>query len=120
MEATFDIFENKGVLFICIEGDPMVSDIKQALDQIRNESGYNHLSRLWDFRKASFDFSAEELEEIASYASTADLDPSRVAMLVGQDLSFGVSRMYEAYRKSPMTDVNVFREEAEAVEWLLS
>ena len=113
MKAIFDIFEKKGVLFICIEGDPTVSDIKQALDQTRDESGYNHLSRLWDFRKASFDFSAEELEEIASYASAADLDPSRVAMLVGQDLSFGVSRMYEVYRRSPMTDVKVFREEAE-------
>lgn len=120
MKAIFDIFEKKGVLFICIEGDPTVSDIKQALDQTRDESGYNHLSRLWDFRKASFDFSAEELEEIASYASAADLDPSRVAMLVGQDLSFGVSRMYEAYRSSPMTDVKVFREEGEAIDWLLS
>ena len=65
------------------------------------------------------DANAEELEEIASHASTADLDPSRVAMLVSQDLSFGVSRMYEAYRKSSMTDVKVFREEAEAIEWLL-
>ena len=40
-------------------------------------------------------------------------------MLVNQDLSFGVSRMYEAYRKSSMTDVKVFREEAEAIDWLL-
>jgi hypothetical protein len=118
MKATFDIFEKKGVLFICIEGDPTVDDIKQALDQTRDESGYNHLSRLWDFRKASFDFNAEELEEIASHASTADLDPSRVAMLVSKDLSYGVSRMYEAYRKNPVTDVKVFREESEALEWL--
>ena len=118
-KAIFDIFEKKGVLFICIEGDPTVSDIKQALDQTRDDSGYSNLSRLWDFRKAAFDFSAEELEEIASHASSADLDPSRVAMLVSQDLSYGVSRMYEAYRKSSMTDVKVFRDEAEAIEWLL-
>ena len=119
MKATFDIYEKKGILFISIEGDPTVDDIKQTLNQTRGASGYNHLSRLWDFRRASFDFSAEELEEIASHASTADIAPARVAMLVNQDLSFGVSRMYEAYRKSPITDVKVFREEDEAIDWLL-
>ena len=119
MKATFDIFEKEGVLIISIKGDPTVSEIKRVLDQTRDESGYSNLSRLWDFRKASFNFSAEELEEIASHASSADLDSARVAMLVIKDLSYGVSRMYEAYRKSPLTDVKVFREEAEAIEWLL-
>jgi len=119
MQAIFDIYEKNGVMFICIEGDPTVSDVKQTLDQTRDESGYSNLSRLWDFRKTTFDFSAEELEEIASHASSADIDPSRVAMLVNQDLSYGVSRMYEAYRKTPLTDVKVFKDEAEAIEWLL-
>jgi len=119
MKARFDIYEKEGVLFISIQGDPTISDIKQALNQTRDGSGYSSLSRLWDFRKAAFDFSAEELEEIASHASTADLESSRVAMLVSHDLSYGVSRMYEAYRKSPLTDVKVFRDEAEAIEWLL-
>lgn len=119
MKATFDIFEKDGVLHIAVQGDPTVSDIKQTLDQTRDASGYNNLARLWDFRKSSFEFTAEELEEIASHASTADLDPARVAMLVSQDLSYGVSRIYEAYRKSALTDVKVFRDEAAALEWLL-
>ena len=119
MKAKFDIYEKNGVLFISIEGDPTVSDIKQALDQTRDESGYSNLARLWDFRKSSFDFTAEELEEIASHASSADIDPARVAMLVSQDLSYGVSRIYEAYRKSALTDVKVFRDEADAIEWFL-
>jgi len=118
VKATFDIFEKEGVLFISIKGDPTVSEIKRVLEQMRDESGYRNLSRLWDFRKAAFHFSVKELEEIASHASSADLDPARVAMLVSQDLSYGVSRMYEAYRKSPLTDVKVFRDEAEAIEWL--
>ena len=118
MKAIFDIHEKDGALFISIEGDPTVSEIKQAIDRTRDNSGYRHMSRLWDFRNASFDFSAEELEEIASHASTTDSAPSRVAMLVSKDLSYGVSRMYEAYRKNPVTDVKVFREESEALEWL--
>lgn len=119
MKATFDIFEKDGILHISIQGDPTVSHIKQALDQTRGETGYSNLSRLWDFRKSSFNFTADELEEIASHASSADLDPARVAMLVSHDLSYGVSRIYEAYRKSAVTDVKVFRDEAEARKWLL-
>ena len=118
MKAAFDIHEKDGILNICFEGDPTVSDVKQAIDRTRDESGYRNLSRLWDFQKASFDFAAEELVEIASHASSADSVPSKVALLVSRDLSYGVSRMYEAYRKNPVTDVKVFRNKSEALEWL--
>lgn len=120
MKATFDIFKKEGVLIISITGDPTISEIKREIDQTRDESGYSSPSRLWDFRQASFDFPAEELEEIASHASSADLNPARLAMLVSKDLSYGVSRMYEAYRKSSLTDVKVFRDEAEAIKWLIT
>ena len=119
MNATFDMYEKEGILYIDIEGDPTVSDIIKALDRMRDKSGYSSLCRLWDFRKASFAFSAEELEEIASHASSADQAPSRVAMLVNQDLSFGVSRLYEAYRKNTLTDVKVFRDKTAAIQWLV-
>jgi len=113
-----EIVNKQGVLCVVIEGDPKVSDIKSVLDQIRNESGYLNLYRFWDFRLSKFDFSAEDLQEIASYASSADNKQSKVAMLVGQDLSFGVSRMYEVYRQTDKTAVKVFREESEAMAWL--
>ena len=63
-------------------------------------------------------FSREKLEEIAAYASSADSVHSKVAMLVGQDLSFGVSRMYEVYRQTGETEVMVFRDESKAMTWL--
>ena len=119
MGTAYEIFEKEGVLVIAVKGDPTVDTIKHALDQTRGASGYRNLSRLWDFREASFDFTREELEEIAAHTSSADAGPAKVAMLVGQDLSFGVSRMYEAYRKNNLTDVKVFRREPEAVAWLL-
>ncbi|MCG6910454.1 MAG: hypothetical protein LJE94_10070 [Deltaproteobacteria bacterium] len=119
MSAIYEICEKQGVLVVKIEGDPEVSDITQALDQIRDESGYRNLARLWDFRNATFNFSVSELEEIAAHAASADLERTKVAMLVSQDLSFGVSRMYRAYRQNEFTDVNVFKDESEAIKWLL-
>ena len=39
-------------------------------------------------------------------------------MLVNEDLSFGVSRVYEVFRNTDLTETNVFRDKAEAVAWL--
>ena len=118
MPMTFDISEMQGILVVSIKGEPNVDGIKLILDQIRNSSGYLHSVRLWDFQDSSFTFSQNEVLELASYASAADKQPAKVAMLVNEDLSFGVSRVYEVFRNTDLTETNVFRDKAEAVAWL--
>lgn len=118
MGMTFEITEMQDILVVSIKGNPGVDDIKHILDQIRNDSGYIHSARLWDFQESSFNFSQNEVLDIASYASTADRQPSKVAMLVKEDLSFAVSRIYEAFRNTDLTETNVFRDKTEAVAWL--
>jgi hypothetical protein len=118
MGMTFEITEMQDILVVSIKGNPSVDEIKQILDQTRNTSGYSHSARLWDFRESSFSFSQNEVLDIASYASAADSRPGKVAMLVKEDLSFGVSRIYEAFRKTNLTETNVFRDKTEALAWL--
>ena len=118
MAMTFEITEMQDILVVSIKGDPSVDDIKQILDQTRNTSGYSHSARLWDFRESSFSFSQNEVLDIASYASAADSRPGKVAMLVKEDLSFAVSRIYEVFRNTDLTETNVFRDKTEAVAWL--
>jgi hypothetical protein len=118
MSMIFKITEMQDILVISITGDPCVDDIKQILDQIQNASGYTHSARLWDFQASSFTFSQNEVLDIASYASTSDRRPAKVAMLVKEDLSYGVSRMYEVFRNTDLTQINVFKDKTEAVRWL--
>ena len=118
MVMTFEITEMQDILVVSIKGNPSVDDIKQILDQTRNTSGYSHNARLWDFRKSNFSFSQNEILDIASYASAADSRPGKVAMLVKEDLSFGVSRIYEVFRNTDLTETNVFRDKEKAVAWL--
>jgi len=118
MNMSFEISESDEILVVSIKGNPSVDDIKHILDKTRDSSGYSHDARLWDFRDASFNFSQHEIIELASYASIGDDKPSRVAMLVSEDLSFGVSRIYEAFRHNELTRINVFRTKAEAIAWL--
>ncbi len=118
MRMTYELTEVQDILVVSIKGNPGVDDIKHILDRIRNESGYSHSARLWDFQESSFSFSQNEVLDIAAYASTGDIRPAKVAMLVKEDLSFGVSRIYEVFRNTDLTETNVFRDKTEALAWL--
>ena len=118
MNMSFEISEQDDILLVSIKGNPSVDDIKRILDKTRDTTGYSHPARLWDFRDASFNFSQHEIIDIAAYASVADDRQSRVAMLVSEDLSFGVSRIYEAFRHNNLTRINVFRDKTDAIAWL--
>lgn len=118
MNMSFEISELDGILLVAIKGNPGVDDIKRILDKTRDGCGYSHAARLWDFREAGFSFSQNDVIDIATYASGADDRPSKVAMLVSEDLSFGVSRIYEAFRHTNLTQCNVFRDKSEAIAWL--
>ena len=120
MGAEFNQEVKQGILFIRIKGEPMPDEIMQILKKTRNESGYTHELRLWDFQHSIFPLKHEDLENVAAQASIADAATGKVAMVVREDLSFGVARMYAAYRNTPFTEVEVFREESEAIAWLLS
>ena len=118
MEMTYDITEMENILVVAIKGNARVDGIKHILDQIRNDAGYTHSARLWDFQESSFNFSQSDVLDIAAYASTGDNRPAKVAMLVNEDLSFGVSRVYEVFRNTDLTETNVFRDKKEALAWL--
>ena len=119
MTAEFDIVEKQGILHICITGEPTPEDLVNILQKIQKNSQYTHRLRLWDFQNSTFHLAKEDLEKVAAQAATADGVPGKVALLVEEDLSFGVGRMYEAYRSSAATEVEVFREESDAIAWLL-
>ena len=44
--------------------------------------------------------------------------PSKVAVIAPDDLSFGLSRVYEVYREKDEIELKVFRTEQKGIEWL--
>ena len=57
-------------------------------------------------------------KKIAKFAASADQGPSKIAMLVSSDVSYGMSRMYHAYRSSENAEVNVCKDRSAALIWL--
>ena len=75
--------------------------------------------RLWDANR-HFDFSAEEIRAIANHGKKIWPGAARVAFLAEDDLTFGLLRMFEAFREQENYQTKAFRDEEEAREWLLA
>lgn len=101
-------------------GPVTVEIIIEMAGRLMARGGFLSYRRLWDFRESGFTLSLDDLKKVADFVRQGDTASSRVAMLVEGDLSFGVSRMYEALRSTEGTAVMVFRDETKAVDWLRS
>ena len=60
----------------------------------------------------------EDVKQVARLARRMVHRPSKTAILVSNDLSYGLSRVYAAYREEPDTRTRVFTSEAAARAWL--
>ena len=102
----YNYFESKRALMLALIDEIAAGHLKYMTQQVLSEE--DPARRLERFFEAGFAWVTDNLPQ------------GRVlfATLNGPDVEFK-TRMYEAYRKGPMTDVKVFREETEAVAWLL-
>ena len=95
---------------------PELDDLRRSIDEAAaiRPSGL----RLWDFSQGGLNLAVPELAEIANYAKTKFSSPSKVAIVAPKDLSFGTSRIYEAIRQQEGMELEIFRSEQKAMEWL--
>ena len=74
---------------------------------------------LWDLDDPGITLSVSEIRSLAEFAQQKKHRPRKTAVLVNDDLSFGLIRMYMVYREQPNTETRVFRNRGEALDWLL-
>ena len=73
--------------------------------------------------KAALDFTGAHLQDIATLASSMDLEKriTKLAIVVSNDFYYGLGRMYESYRslqEGNVKQVAVFRSVKDALEWI--
>ena len=119
MEFSYHIAQGDDYLTIALRGKASKSDLRSVLDSITVDGTLMHARRLWDLRDCELDVVYNELVELAGIARSRDPVRGRGAVLVAKDLAFGQLRIYQAFRESESNDVMVFRDEDEAIEWIL-
>ena len=95
---------------------PKSDDIRMSIDAVA-EISLSGL-RLWGLSHSGRDLTSAELGEVADYAKTKLLLPSKIAFVGPEDLSYGLSRVYEAFRAQEGLQIEIFRTEEKALNWL--
>lgn len=106
-----------GLVIVRFDRKPGVADIKAALSDPITQA-FKH--RLYDF-SGGLDLSADDIRHLADVSAGQQITPEKLAAVVaGDDMAFGLSRMFEVYREDAGTQARAFRDEAEALAWLQS
>ena len=83
--------------------------------RILRKEGTGNL-RLWDFSLGA-NLSYNDVQKVAGYEKSASLFRGKAAALAPQDLTFGIFRIYTAYRDEDQVELSVFRKRKAAIDW---
>jgi len=109
-----------------LTGDFNFDYLFQSVVDIYNDQNFDpQFSSIWDLThvKNVHDISREELEKIVAYVTwkRSKLGKIRTAIIVSEEVDFGVARMYEQEMEATnQAEINVFHNIDTAIEWLKS
>jgi hypothetical protein len=116
METSHTIEASNGCTIIRFLKAPGADQIRMAIDDV--VVSYSTGIRLYIFSKGMLPLSSDDIESLALYGKSVPLPEGRVAFVCPDDLTFGLTRMFEVYRSGGKTEHMVFRTEQEAFDWL--
>jgi hypothetical protein len=108
----------RGVVIATASGKLGLAQAKEGALAAWNAHDLDGKPIVWDLRAAELDFEPDEVRQLALFIlGRQPAPPSRVAIVTGRDVDFGLARMLEVYRDHPATQVHTFRDYDEAVSW---
>ncbi len=117
MTKNYTIRQVNNITIIVFTKAPTLDEAKEVIDELAEKNSY-HL-RLWDFSNILFNFTIEEIQEIALYGQSKFVEKNRIATVAPQDLAYGILRSFQVYRQEDTHSVvRVFRKQHEAMKWL--
>lgn len=113
--------ESTGIPVVTICGKVTVNDFVRFLSATENMPGYwSHDKYLWDMRQVTEFPSTSEIRTYANAARSETSLSCKIAIVVGQDVHFGLARMFEMLSEHPTVVRRVFRDYDQAQIWLLT
>jgi phosphopantothenate synthetase len=120
-------YENgKRFLTVVVKGQLSHEEYKTTMDRITQSEQYPaDINALWDVRDQDFrNVTASTVKSIIAISRQySERGSSRVAIIVKDNLAFGMMRMYELTRKNEEYDLSqihmVFKDYSEGEKWLL-
>ena len=113
-------------LLATVEGVFVHHDFIQAMAEITSSEEYSpDVNTIWDVRKLDFGHVDEDLERLViSIRKTIDekRGNTKLAFVVADDLSFGMTRMYQTLSEMSelSQEMKIFRKAEDARNWVLT
>lgn len=114
---------NEDYVKITYTGKISIENIKKAIEELHeNPKRRSKMNSLWDLRNTDLkDVKSRDLKELAYFISNKkEKISSKIAIVVGKDVDFGVARMWEVYAEIVPRERKVFRNMDEAIIWLVN
>jgi hypothetical protein len=121
MPATYEIDKERRLVISSATGPFLMADGLGHQERLRKDPDFDPTySQLMDFTAVTeFKIGVDEVQALAQRGLFSAA--SRRAIVVPNDLGYGLARMFEMFRENAGEfGIRVFRDRAEAVEWVLS
>lgn len=122
MSLQYTIIESEKLVYVIGEGEITLDELLNHLEELSRDPGYvPPMKKLVDYRKAqTMGPKKEEIDyftgRMASYKEV--FQGEKCAIVVNNELDFGISRVYSAKIEASGLETNVFRDIGKALRWL--
>ena len=109
------------ILVVTVQGKVTVAELAEVGEKISTSTTYPpNVDTLWDLRKADIGIFNKQMQQrlILLREQLRNRGRARLAMVVEDDLGFGLLRMYTTYSEHLPQFIKVFKNYAEAQAWL--
>lgn len=121
MPAILQYDAQKRILVVTVQGKVTVAELAEVGEKISASTAYPpNVDTLWDLRKADIGIFDKQMQQrlILLREQLHNRGRARLAMVVKNDLGFGLLRMYATHSEHLPQPVKVFKNYAEAQAWL--
>ena len=123
MPIRYAIDDAAGIVAVTAEGDVRQEEDLECFGALVANPGYRPgMGLLLDYRNRVSVATTEQVKQFVEAAARLReaFDGSRCAIVVSEDVAFGMARMYAALAEDSFIPMNVFRDPDEAARWLAS
>ena len=121
MPMRYRVDEDLGIVITTAEGGVTGEDLQRHAQALAADPGVQGLDEMVDLSdRRHVDASAGAIRETARLLRERGLNKEggKLALVAGSEAIFGMARLYAAHRDHPNIGIRVFRDRAEALEWL--
>ena len=112
-----EVIREASIVVVRFHGEADFDEVCQAIEE---SDTFDTALEMWDMRNPGLDLTTDEIRSLAEHAKLKTHRPQKTALVVGDDLSYGLSRMYSAHRQQEGNETRVFADPDAARNWLLA